>query len=90
MQPLDPIRLPRPPQHTLDTKETETSRHREARKRKARERAPSSRSLRLLGPLDHPSLEPELVERNEPAPHFSSFEPKPPTRDGIPEPKQLS
>ena len=35
-------------------------------------------------------LEPELVERDEPAPHFRTFEPKPPTRDGIPEPKQLS
>ena len=41
------------------------------------------------GPLDHPSLEPELVERDEPAPRFITFEPNPPTRDGIPEPKQL-
>ncbi|GKA45537.1 RNA-directed DNA polymerase, eukaryota, reverse transcriptase zinc-binding domain protein, partial [Tanacetum coccineum] len=30
----------------------------------------------------------ELVERDEPAPHFITFEPKAPTRDGIPEPKR--
>ena len=29
-------------------------------------------------PLGHPSLEPELVQRDEPAPHFITFEPKPP------------
>lgn len=43
-----------------------------------------------MGPLDHPSLEPELVERDEPAPHLITFEPKPPTLHGIPEPKQLN
>ncbi|CBI26494.3 unnamed protein product, partial [Vitis vinifera] len=28
--------------------------------------------------------------RDEPAPHFRTLEPRPPTRDGISEPKQLT
>ncbi|WOG81047.1 hypothetical protein DCAR_0100192 [Daucus carota subsp. sativus] len=47
-------------------------------------------SIQSPGSPRSPSLEPEQVERDEPAPHFRTFEPKPPTRDGIQEPKQLS